>query len=533
MKSSLLSRRQFLESAAATAALAAADPLHSLAQSASAADGAPQGANGMPHVHVRVGGAPPDAAPVPQDFIGLSYETMQLEDPTFFSAKNVGLVQQFRHLSPRGVLRVGGNTSEFGWWKSKPSDTPPERVMRWHKSGEPGPTTVFAVTPETVRELRSFLDATGWTCIYGLNLGFAILEKDVEEAKFVFETLGPKLQYFQLGNEVDLFKGHLRDPETWNVNTYLEDWLPIARAVQKAVPGATFGMPDVASDVDWLTAIADKWPTLSDAPHVTTLSHHYYWSGPPQSPKVTAEALLEGDPKVAHQGEVARAAAQKMHVRYRMTEGNTVYQGGKPGVSDAYASALWSADYLLHLMQMGYCGVNLHGGSGHAQAVSVGGFLRGEQIMKDPNAPHPKPFYTPIANKATLAGSGVDGKLGPDYVLEPVGYGMKFTVPFVGCTMVPVTVTSAGPEGTPTELTAYAGKRADGRTMVAVLNKNPNADVTITAPEFETLQVLTGPSIEANEASLTTVVRENSSRRGPDGQTFVLPRHSATLILLR
>ena len=38
--------------------------------------------------------------------------------------------------------------------------------------------------------------------------------------------------------------------------------------------------------------------------------------------------------------------------------------------------------------------------------------------MKDPNIPHPKPFYTPIANEGTLAGSGVNGKLNSTYLLE-------------------------------------------------------------------------------------------------------------------
>lgn len=76
---------------------------------------------------------------VPLDFLGLSYEVMQLEDPTFFSAKNIGLVQQFRNLAPRGVLRLGGNTSEFSWWKAKPDQAAPQRVSNGNDPGEPPP----------------------------------------------------------------------------------------------------------------------------------------------------------------------------------------------------------------------------------------------------------------------------------------------------------------------------------------------------------------------------------------------------------
>lgn len=463
---------------------------------------------------------------VPQDFLGLSYEVMQLEDPTFFSPKNIGLVRQFRALAPRGVLRLGGNTSEFSWWKATPTDTAPIRIGNVNDPGEPPPTTLYAVTPEAIRELKGFLDATNWTCIYGLNLGYGTAATGVAEATVVYNTLGKRLQYFQVGNEVDLFGRHLRDKATWNVDAYLTNWLDIARAVQKACPGATFGLPDVASDINWLTGIADRWNALPDKPRVTTISHHYYFNGGPSNPAVNIQALLQPDPKVQKQAEIAATAATRMQTRFRMTEGNTCYQGGKPGVSDVFASALWSANYLLNLMQAGYSGVNLHGGSGHAVAVSVGGTLRGEQLMADPNAPHPKPFYTPIANQGTLAGSGTEGKLNDKYLLEPVGVGMKFAGAFAGTTMLPVQLQ------TPLNVVAFAAKRPDGKVLVAILNKEENQQLEVTAPHFQTLQTLTGPALDAHEAHVSTIIQETSSKRMPAGQTFLLPPHFATLLVL-
>ena len=346
---------------------------------------------------------------------------------------------------------------------------------------------------------------------------------DVTEAAFVCQTLGPRLQYFQVGNEVDLFSRHLRDKNTWNVDAYL---LEIARAVQKACPDASFGLPDVSNDIGWLTHIAERWPSLPDKPRVTTLSHHYYVGGPPANPDLTAVSLLKPSLKVQQAAELTKAAAARMQVRYRMTEGNTCYQGGKPGVSDVFAAALWGAEYALQLMSNGYSGVNLHGGSGHAVAVSVGGSLRGEALMADPNAPHPKPFYTPIANEGTLAGSGTDGKLSGTYLLEPVGAGLKFAGAFAGCEMVSVSLKSA------LNVSAYGARRADGRVLVAILNKEADATLAVTAPNFQTLATLTGASLEAHEAQVSAVVRETSSRRTAAGQTFLLPPHFATLIVL-
>ncbi len=291
----------------------------------------------------------------------------------------------------------------------------------------------------------------------------------------------------------------MRDAETWNSELYLRQWLTIARGVEKAIPGAKFGLPDVASKMSWLTDIAAQWNTISDKPRVSTLSHHHYWSGPPINPNATIDRLLRPDPVVAAQAEQSRAAGEKMGVAYRMTEGNTVFRGGKSGLSDAFASALWSADYLLQLMKFGYSGVNLHGGSGHAQAVSVGGTFVGEADMKNPNEPHPKPFYTPIANEGTLAGSGVDGKLNDKYVLEPCGYGIKFVSGFAGTTMLPVDFDPGG-----VNAVAYACRRPDGKVLLTVLNKDEVHDLALSLPGARLREVLTASSLTAREARILT-----------------------------
>ena len=513
MKQPITDRRKFLASSSLTAAAL-------LLERRGFAQSGPSLAS--LHVDTSVSGSA-----VSSDFIGLSYENMQLEDPSFFSPKNAGLVEQFRAISPRGVLRLGGNTSEFNWWKATPDQAAPQRKLVL-KDGSHPQDTLYAITPDTIRELDGFLKATGWSCIYGLNLGFGTPETDLPEAQFVYKTLGPRLQYFQIGNEVDMFTQYrLREADSWNVDVYLQQWLVIARAVQKAIPGAKFGLPDVASKVEWLTAIADQWGSVQDKPHVTTLSHHYYWSGPPSNPKATVQRLLQPDPGVAKKGETSRVAASKMGAAYRMTEGNTVFRGGKYGLSDVFASALWSADYLLTLMSLGYSGVNLHGGSGHAQAVSVGGSFVGEADMKDPNEPHPKPFYTPIANEGTLAGSGVNGKLNSKYVLEPTGYGMKFVSEFAGESLLPVDFNPGA-----VNATAYAVRRADGKVLLAILNKDETQSLSLRLPPCVLQKVLTAPSLSAREAHILTGVSADALVKVSD-RLVVVPASTGAIFLLK
>ncbi|HXE06357.1 MAG TPA: hypothetical protein VN612_00585 [Acidobacteriaceae bacterium] len=482
-----MDRRRFVVAGAAAAA-----SLKSLAQNTTEAPGAETSAHlARLTLTPQVIGAP---IVIPENFVGLSYEIQQLSDPKFFSPKNTGLIARCRELALHGVLRLGGNTSDYAFWKPTPDAVPPPRAKRPYKVGDPPPDLTYNVTPEAVRNLRAFLDATGWTCLYGINLGTNTPEIAADEAAFVSKTLGAKLEYFQVGNEADRFGSTIRDPKTWNADTYFTEWLTFANAIRKAVPSARFGLPDTAGNPEWYATVVTRLLALADPPAIAALTHHYYFIGPPDNPKATIDNLLHGDPHVERLYSDIHAATQRLdegeHWRtvYRMTEGNTCYRGGKPGFSDVYAASLWAADYLLKLASLGYAGVNLHGGTAKFVAMSLGGKLPGEDLMADPNAPHPKPFYTPIAQ--------IDDK----YVLEPVAYGMMFAQRFAGATVVPVAFDPG-----PVNATAYAARHPDGRQLVAVINKDATQSLrlNLTGGGWRTSERLTGKSLDGTDVKLT------------------------------
>lgn len=439
-----------------------------------------------------------------EDFIGLSYEVEQLAEPEFFSAANSGLIEQFKAIGTRGVLRLGGNTSEFAYWKPTQRAVEPAHPATRVAEGEPAPH-YYAVRPEAVRNLAEFLDATGWSCIYGINLGTNTPERAADEAEFVAGQLGTRLEYFQVGNEADLYDHHLRDPKSWSVKAYLAEWLALTRAISARVPGARFGMPDIATRMEWLTEIAELWPLLRNPPLVTTVTHHYYFGGPATNPEVNIGNLLKpaAMQRVQRMAEIATEAAAKMRTKVRMTEGNTCYRGGKPGVSDVFASALWSADYALLLASRGYAGVNLHGGTGKSVANSVGGALPGDAMLRtlgksaDEIAQHPHPFYTPI------------GTLGAVYKLEPVGYGLKFAAEWSGARLFDADWTEAL-TASGVNATAYAAELNGGARSVVILNKDTESDLTVrvqfggTAKGRAVVERLQAPALESREAHLTT-----------------------------
>jgi hypothetical protein len=467
---------------------------------------------------------------MPADFLGLSYEVQQLTDVNFFSAKNDGLIAQCKALAPRGVLRLGGNTSEFGYWKPMPESPEPEHPQVREVVGEPR-ARYYAVTPEAVRNLAEFLRATGWTCVYGVGMGTNTPARAAEEAAFVAESLGDRLQYFQIGNEADLFARHLRDPKSWSAKTYLEEWLKLARAMAARVPAAKFGLPDVAANASWMTDVADQWPSIENPPPVITLSHHYYFGGPATNPDVNIPNLLKPATmaKVQNTANIATAAAAKMGVRVRMTEGNTCYRGGKPGVSDVFAAALWSADYALLLASNNYSGVNLHGGTGKSVANSVGGFLPGDVLLKEKGdtpeqiATHPHPFYTPIAT------------FGTDYKSEPVAYGLRFAGSFSGGVLLKSDLTSKL-QAAGVNATAYAAKLAGGQTSVIILNKDVEKDVDVKldfgrgakgAVEIETLHAA---ALESREAQISKSGKAEPIKEGTC--SVVVPHASAVRLTI-
>jgi hypothetical protein len=433
---------------------------------------------------------------VPENFIGLSYEVQQLSDPSFFSANNRELVARFRELAPHGVLRLGGNTSDYGFWKPTPDAVPPPRAKREYKVGDPPPDLSYAVTPEAVRNLRGFLDATGWTCLYGINLGTNTPQLAAAEAAFAAKTLGPKLEYFQVGNEADRFGSTIRDPKTWNADRFLDEWLTYAKAILAVVPDARFGMPDIASNAEWFGVLGDRLAGNPIRSQIACMTHHYYIGGPPSNPEMTTEHILGRDPKVEQDAAAVKSAAMKLGTSWRMTEGNTCYRGGKPGVSDVFAAALWSADYLLTLASLGYAGVNLHGGDGQMVANSLGGKLPGDEMVKDDPASHPHPYYTPIAH------------IGARYVAEPVSYGMQFAQQFAGATMVGLDFDPG-----PVDAVAYAAKGADGKSFVGIINRDAKQGLTVALPSG--LNVFERTVADALDA---TVVRQERTMLGREAK---------------
>lgn len=370
-------------------------------------------------------------AKVPADFMGLSYESGQLAYPDFFSAENTALIEIFKRLSPAGVLRLGGNLSEFTVWsETEPAVKPEAGGLVGPDPGHREPRT-FTITPRSIHNLRGFLNATGWRCIYGLNLGGGTLEQALGEGSCVTKTLGAQLICVQFGNEPDLFRHREQGNKPWSYDEFLAKWKTFRAAFDDKLPGVAVAGPDTAWNPDWVKRFVQDVPK-----QVALATSHYYPEGPPSDPKMNIDLLLHPGARFNSSCGIPLNLSAAAGLPFRMSEGNSCYNAGKPGVSDTFASALWAGDFCMQLAALGCAGVNLHGGANG--------------------------YYSPIV-----------GSIGPGFVVRPEFYGLVLAQQFSGRTLHRTTLDAQG-----ANLTAYA-TCDEGHGLAVVFNKD-SRDVEVT-----------------------------------------------------
>jgi len=450
------------------------------------------------------------------DFTGLSYESAQLGNPNFFSGENTGLVGFVRRLGASGVLRIGGNTSEYCYWMpdDKVQDKlPNDESMRTGDKTNPiafglavGPDTGHGapapvkISPLAVRNLRDFIDATGWKLIYGLNMGTGTAEDAAAQAAYVMDVIGSKLISFQLCNEPDLFFRNGIRKMDYNAEQFGVEWKHFYDVIKARVPSAPFAGPDTAYNNSWLVPFARQFKK-----EASFLSQHYYAEGPPTDPSMTIERLLKPNPKLQDEFEGMKKTVQETGLSFRLAETNSCYSGGKAGVSDTFASALWGAELMYQLADAGGMGINFHGG-GYG-------------------------WYTPIA------GTRQDG-----FIARPIYYGMLLFEQAGPGQLIETAID--GLDEAPL-LTAYAQRGDSGQIKMALFNKNLDRQVRVSvagggsakllrlhAPRVDDTTDVTfgGSPVGANGA--WAAAREESVAAQNGGFAVELPAASGALIRL-
>lgn len=418
-------------------------------------------------------------------FMGLGYETSSVAVKGLLHPDNRSYLRMIRTLSPQGVIRIGGNTSDYAQW------SPEGKALCAPKA--------TVVNRQSLDDLAGFLRATGWSLIWGLNLGGNREEQAVEEARAVAEAVGAQSVTFEIGNEPDLFvPAHRAAP--YGFEQWWQQYSSYAARIEKAIPGAAFAGPDAAGSTDWVAKFASR-----ASGNVKLLTHHYYREGPPRSPASTIDNLLKADARLARILAQLREISQSADRPYRICETNSCYGGGKPGVSDTFASALWALDYMFTLAEAGAQGLNMETG------VNQLGFVSS---------------YSPIV-------SGDGAGEGGSYVARPIYYGMLAFRHASGGHLLPLSYNAGG-----ANMAAYAVIARDGMVTLTLINKEPARDLEIAVALPRGYGMASGLALSAPSLESKAGVRFGNGAVSSNGiweparaQTQHLPKSVATFPL--
>ncbi|HEX4008744.1 MAG TPA: glycosyl hydrolase family 79 C-terminal domain-containing protein [Solirubrobacteraceae bacterium] len=308
-------------------------------------------------------------AAVPRSYLGLSteYWALPLWAPDMSLLERVVSLIHVRGGGPF-ILRVGGDSADHSFWDP---------------DSAPMPSWAFTIQPQWLSEAGQLVRADAIKLILDLNLITDSPSAATAWARAAESGLPHgSIVAFEVGNEPDIYSrtdwlaitagrsldGHPIDrslPAAISAKAYVHDFRKYAAALSEVEPGVPVAGPALANPVThrrWVATLVDG------AGHSLGLVtvHRYPYSGCAGRRGTASYATIGRLLSPAASTGMAQAlrpvvdAANDAGLALRLTELNSVNCGGRPGVSDSFATALWAPDALFALLRAGVDGVNLH-----------------------------------------------------------------------------------------------------------------------------------------------------------------------------
>jgi hypothetical protein len=272
------------------------------------------------------------------------------------------------------ILRIGGDSADRTYWD------PRARRLR---------TDFFGLTPGWLSQDARLVRRQHLRVILDLNVVADSPPMAARWARAALDTLPRRsVLGFEIGNEPDLYHqefpyrlaserhadGAQADARTtldepsltpsFSISTYVKDFRSYARALAAVRPHMTLLGPAVANpqlDFSWVSGLigAEHRGLGMVTAHRYPLSECELPGSPryPTIPRLLSERSSTG---LADGLKPAVLAAHRAGLLFRLTELNSVTCGGRPKVSDSFATALWAPDALFELLRVGVDGVNVH-----------------------------------------------------------------------------------------------------------------------------------------------------------------------------
>jgi hypothetical protein len=270
------------------------------------------------------------------------------------------------------VLRIGGDSANQALWESE---------------AEEFPAWVVELTPNWLTQTSALVRHSGVRLILDLNVVTAspLISAGWAGAAEAALPHG-SIAGFEIGNEPDLYsRSHWIKivaqtiaasqllPDSLSPSSYAADFAQYARDVGAVATGVPLLGPAVATSSrgpHWISALlASPHPGLRA---VTAHEYPYSACAHAKSARYPTIGRLLGEPATAGMAKALEPGVRlAAHARlpFRLTELNSVTCGGRPGVSDTFATALWAPDALFELLRAGVDAADVHVNPGKINAA--------------------------------------------------------------------------------------------------------------------------------------------------------------------
>lgn len=311
---------------------------------------------------------------VPRSYLGLSTEYWALP---LWSAQMPLLERTLSLVRVAGegplLLRVGGDSADHAFWDP---------------NAAPMPDWAFPVAPKWLAQARALVRSLGVRLIIDLNLITDTPRAAAQWARAAMAGLPPRsIDAFEVGNEPDIYSradwlamtaagsldaraagrrgGGPPLPAALTARDYVRAFHAYADALHAVAPRTVVSGPALANPIHhspWVQTLIDG--ARRDLGMVTI--HRYPYTGCPHRRGTRSYATIGRVLSPAASTGLAAALrplvddAHDAGLPLRLTELNSVNCGGRAGVSNAFATALWAPDALFSLLRAGVDGVNLH-----------------------------------------------------------------------------------------------------------------------------------------------------------------------------
>ncbi|KAJ5917815.1 hypothetical protein N7454_010190 [Penicillium verhagenii] len=336
--------------------------------------------------------APEDAgAAILRPFVSFSIEFASFPDfagnlslPNKFSDQLLDNLANLQGIKP--YIRVGGNTQDFALYDPN------------LKTGING-TVVPAIStdyPSIVYIGPSFFESYATWPDTKFSFGFDLAKNGTEGMDTLLATAplackalkGGKLAYWEMGNEPDLYKSSATDtkrPANWSESDYVTEWLSKTRLVKRQIAKAC---PEMATHAEYrylapsfagLTNSLDPvttWEDGLDADGDIMLNSMHNYIGGATQPGVTLQRTLMNHTSTVNSVQQHVKLAQTLKenglakdIPYILGETNSLYNEGKPGLSNSFGAALWGVDFNLYCASQSIRRTHMHQGTDYRYAA--------------------------------------------------------------------------------------------------------------------------------------------------------------------